>query len=127
MSLAKDSEGSRVAWKEPASGPAAGKAVARNLQIDVKNGQANIVEVVDLGHGESKIRRLREQELTAAERILADQLKRHIVYGHKDGSYCLEGLYPPDDEAAAQTVLQLVEELEKRFVGEAWDRRRYPR
>jgi hypothetical protein len=99
----------------------------RNLQIDVCNGQANIVEILDLGNGASQIRRLREQNFTQAERMEADRLKRQIVYGENGGAYDLAGLYGSQAESTALELTQLVELLERLDGTQAWDRRRHPR
>jgi hypothetical protein len=104
--------------------PAPGK---RDLFVDVRHGQANIVEIVHAGNGASRIRRLREQRLTLARRLDAERLKRQIVYGENGGSLDLSGLYPPESDQSGAALGVLVAELERRAGAEAWDRRRYPR
>jgi hypothetical protein len=101
--------------------PSLGK---RDLLVDVQDCQANIVEGLDSG---SRFRRLKEQQLTEAERLYAQRLKRQIVYGENGGAYSLSGLYQPRAEDSARELAELVAELERYVGAEAWDRRRFPR
>lgn len=100
---------------------------ARNLLVDVWHGQANIVEMVDMGNGKKRIRRLREQFLSLAQRTQAERLKRQIVHSENAGAYNLGGLYSPQTEASFRHLIQLAEELEEQDGSQAWDRRRHPR
>jgi hypothetical protein len=132
--------GSRLSWLRrkmgrparegsPADRPPAGTAevpaARRNLLIDVRHGQANIVEV--LSNGNHKVHRLKEQFLSQASRTQADRLKRQIIYGENGGAYDLAGMYRPRTSASLTQLLQFVEELEQQDGPTAWDRRRYTR
>jgi hypothetical protein len=99
----------------------------RNLFVEVRNAQATIVEVMHAGNGGGRVRRLREQRLTQAQRNDAEGLKRQIVYGENGGSLDLSGLYPPRSDHTGTALRLLVTGLERRAGTEAWDRRRYPR
>lgn len=99
----------------------------RNLFVDVCHGQANIVELFETGSGKTRIRRLKEQFLSRADRMRADRLKRQITYGENGGTYDVIGLYRPKTEFSFGELMQLVECLERQDGPLAWDRRRYPR
>jgi hypothetical protein len=99
----------------------------RDLLVDVQNSQASIVEILDGGSSVSRVRRLREQRLTQAERMEAERLKRQIVYSENCGSYDVSGLYQPQTDHSAAALALLVGELERRAGAEVWDRRRFPR
>lgn len=101
--------------------------IRRNLYVDVWHGQANIVEVVDTQVGKTRIRRLKEQFLSRADRMYADHLKRQITYGENGGAYNMNGLYRPQTKPSLGELTQLVEKLERQDGPLAWDRRRYPR
>ena len=101
--------------------------VRRNLLVDVGRGQVNIVEIAGTGSGRSRIRRLKEQFLSRADRMQADRLKRQIVYGENGGAYNLDGLYRPKTEPSFNELVQLIEELERHDGPHAWDRRRHTR
>jgi hypothetical protein len=109
---------------EELSAPAPGR---RELFVDVRNSQANIVEVVHAGNGGGRVRRLREQRFTQAQRNEMERLKRQIIYGENGGSLDLSGLYQPRSDHSGAALGRLVAELERRAGAEAWDRRRYPR
>jgi hypothetical protein len=110
----------------PAENPTEGPA-KRNLCVDVHRGQASIVEILDTRNGGTRIRRLREQYLSRADRAHADRLKRKIAYGENGGTYELDGIYSPQTIVSFGELLQLIEGLERRDGSQAWDRRRYPR
>lgn len=113
--------------KEPPAEPSTQTPVKRKLCVDVHRGQASIVEFVDTGNGRTRIRRLKEQFLSRADRAYADRLKRKIAYGENGGTYDLDGLYSPKTIPSSGELLQLVESLERKDGEVAWDRRRYPR
>lgn len=110
----------------PADFPAR-ELVRRTLCVDVHHGQANIVEIVDKGNAKTRIRRLKEQFLSRADRMRADRLKRQITYGENGGTYDVDGLYRPQTVPSLGKLMQLVEWLERQDGPVAWDRRRYPR
>jgi hypothetical protein len=112
---------------DPPIEPPAEPRVRRNLFVDVWHGQASIVEFVETGSGKTRIRRLKEQFLSRAERMHADRLKRQITYGENGGTYDVNGLYRPQTEPSLGELTQLVEKLERQDGPLAWDRRRYPR
>jgi hypothetical protein len=99
----------------------------RELLVDVWNSQANIVEVVGTEESASRIRRLREQRFTQAERTDAERLKRQIVYSENGGAYNVSGLYRPQGDFSTAELARLAAEIERRAGTDAWDRRRFPR
>jgi hypothetical protein len=111
----------------PPAEPCTERIVKRNLFVDVRHGQASIVEIVGMGNGGTRIRRLKEQFLSRADRTHADRLKRKIAYGENGGTYDLDGLYPPQTAPSLGELLHFVELLERQDGPMAWDRRRYPR
>jgi hypothetical protein len=113
--------------QDPPPAPVAERPVKRNLCVDVRQGQASIVEMLESKNGATRIRRLREQFLSRADQAYADRLKRKIAYGENGGSYDLDGLYSARTVHSSGELLLLVEALERRDGLQAWDRRRYPR
>ncbi len=111
----------------PPAEPHTERLVKRNLFVDVRHGQASIVEIVETGNGGTRIRRLKEQFLSRADRTHADRLKRKIAYGENGGTYDLDGLYAPQTAPSLGDLLHLIESLERKDGPLAWDRRRYPR
>lgn len=103
------------------------RAAGRRFSVEVRDGHAAIVEILDWRDGSSQVRRLREQFLPHDKRSQADRLKWRIVFEENAATYGHSGLYSSRSESAADELLALVEDMERRDGPQAWDRRRYPR
>lgn len=113
--------------KSPPSEPVPAARDTRDLLVDVRHSQANIVEIVHGEKGTGRIRRLKEQFLPQDERMGAERLKRQIIFAENGGAYDLNGLYRPRSEPSIRELTRLVKKLEEIDGPQAWDRRRYPR
>jgi len=119
--------GRKRSRKNPPADLPAKPLARRNILVDVRNGEANIVELIGARNGGNRIRRLKEQFLPNATRMQAERLKRQIVHAENGGAYTLDGLYQPKTESSFSDLLQFVEELEEHDGPSAWDRRRHSR